>query len=172
MAGSVNKVILDLAAMYADGKSIPQISEATGMNRSRVRRELLQANTPLRTRKEALSIREGLGANAKGKTREFTSEWKRNIARSRAAWADKNAAGVSVKPSGYVEITRGENKGRSEHVLIMEKRLGRRLLPDEVVHHIDGDRSNNSENNLALMTRSGHSRHHRMIERIAKCRDQ
>lgn len=172
MAGSVNKIILDLPAMYADGKSIPQISDATGLNRSRVRTELLRAGAALRTRKEAISIREGLGVHAKGKTREFTPEWKANIAQSRKAWADENAAGVSLKPSGYIEITRGENKGRTEHVIIMERRLGRRLRPDEIVHHIDEDRSNNSENNLALMTRSGHARHHRMIERISKCQDQ
>lgn len=163
---------MSIAAMYEDGKSIPQIAETTGFNRSRVRRELLSAGVSLRSRKEALAIREGLGAHAKGRTREITPEWRDNIAKGRRAWGEANAAGVSHKASGYVEITTGPHKGRSVHVIAMETRLGRRLRADEVVHHIDGNPSNNHPDNLSLMTRAGHARHHRMIERISKCQAQ
>jgi hypothetical protein len=38
----------------------------------------------------------------------------------------------------------------AEHRLVMEKKLGRHLLPFEVVHHIDGDKENNSEDNLIV----------------------
>lgn len=162
----------DLPSMYASGYSIPQIAAATGLNRSHVRTALLRAGVALRSRKDALAIREGLGAHAKGKTREFTPEWRENISKARQAWAEENAAGLTHKACGYVEITRGPDKGRSQHVTNMERRLGRRIRADEVVHHIDGDRSNNDMDNLALMTRAGHTRHHRMIERITKCQDQ
>ena len=37
-----------------------------------------------------------------------------------------------------------------EHILIMEKILGRFLEEHEIVHHIDGDKRNNSEENLYL----------------------
>jgi hypothetical protein len=157
---SVNKVRAQLADMYARGQSIPQISGRTGINRSKVRSELLKAGVSLRSRKEALGIREGLGAHAIGVKRQFTPEWRANISRARKEWGEQNALGVSTKPSGYVEYTRGEHKGRSEHVVAMEKRLGRKLKPDEVVHHIDRDRANNSDDNLALVTRSGHARLH------------
>lgn len=164
--GASSKLREKLADMYKRGQSIPQISARTGINRSRVRGELLKAGVTLRTRQEALQIREGLGDHHRGKARVFTQEWKENIAKARKKWGEENALGVSLKPSGYLEITRGENKGRSVHVVLMEERLGRRLLPDEVVHHIDRDRSNNSIDNLALVTRSGHARLHRFEDRL------
>lgn len=112
-----------------------------------------------------------LGHHLKGVSRTFTPEHCENISKGRSEWAEVNALGTSVKPNGYVEYTMGDNKGRSVHVVKMEERIGRRILPDEIVHHIDKDRQNNDENNLALMTRSGHTRHHRREERLTKSKD-
>jgi len=39
-----------------------------------------------------------------------------------------------------------------EHRLVMEKHLGRYLEPHEHVHHIDGNRANNTLKNLELWT--------------------
>ena len=48
-----------------------------------------------------------------------------------------------------------------EHRLLFEERLGRFLIPrKELVHHIDGDRSNNSISNLKLTSPSEHPKGH------------
>ena len=49
-----------------------------------------------------------------------------------------------------------------EHRLIMEQFLGRKLNKKEVVHHKDGNKSNNNINNLEVMSLSDHSRMHQL----------
>jgi len=50
-----------------------------------------------------------------------------------------------------------------EHRLVMERSLGRELTDDEVVHHKDGNRSNNDIANLVLMSKSEHARGHKFV---------
>lgn len=53
-----------------------------------------------------------------------------------------------------------KRNGVHEHRLVAEKMLGRPLKPGEVVHHEDGDKRNNTPENLKVMTQSEHIREH------------
>jgi hypothetical protein len=46
------------------------------------------------------------------------------------------------------------------HRVLMENKLGRLLTSEEFVHHIDENKTNDSPDNLELMTRSAHAAHH------------
>ena len=71
--------------------------------------------------------------------------------------------GRKIRRDGYVlviapqnhpyPISNGKDSGTKyilEHRLVMEMHIGRYLDPNEVIHHIDGDPSNNSIDNLRL----------------------
>lgn len=60
---------------------------------------------------------------------------------------------------GYIEI-KTEDGFRRKNIHVMEKHLGRRLTPDEDVHHKDEDKTNNELSNLELMTHAEHTALH------------
>lgn len=62
---------------------------------------------------------------------------------------------------GYVINCENRNKKYLVHRRLMEEHIGRKLKPNEVVHHIDGNKLNNDLSNLKLMTRREHIEIHR-----------
>jgi len=67
---------------------------------------------------------------------------------------------------GYVRVrcpghpNAGRNGYVLEHRKVASEMLGRALLPHEEVHHVDGDKTNNSPENLAVVSRGKHQRLH------------
>lgn len=64
---------------------------------------------------------------------------------------------------GYIEIWDGK-KRILEHRYIMQEYIGRELKNDEIVHHIDGNKQNNSINNLKLLNK--HRKEHKLPENV------
>jgi hypothetical protein len=74
--------------------------------------------------------------------------------------------GIHITPKGYVSVLMPEHpfansSGRiNEERLVMEKYLGRYLLPNETVHHKNEIKNDNLISNLEIMGRVEHRQHH------------
>lgn len=78
--------------------------------------------------------------------------------------------------SGYIYIWIDDDY-IAEHTHVMQQHIGRKLTPDEVVHHKNRDRGDNRLENLELMTKRDHALEHtaerlaaRKLVRAKKCK--
>ncbi len=71
---------------------------------------------------------------------------------------------------GYLMIHAPENGRLNEyvgqHILVAEKRLGRKIVKGEHVHHLNGQKQDNRPENLVVLSRSRHRSLHRQLEAI------
>lgn len=84
--------------------------------------------------------------------------------------------GRYISSDGYIMVHIGGDKKevgwtsyRKEHTLIAEKFLKRALGKEEVVHHIDGVKTNNDSKNLWVTSSIAHRQAHNSLQEIGFC---
>jgi len=127
----------EVTELYKVGKSTLNIAQELNIKRGLVVGILRRAGISMRSPNESRLILKGYQSPA----------WK---------------GGRLKYANGYIYIYALDHPYRNkagyvfEHRLVVEKKLGRYLLPSETVHHINGIKDDNREENLKLVSRASH----------------
>lgn len=132
-------------------ESVARIIRKAGITREHGERVSMGLNKPeVRTKLSAIRAGKTLSEEAKEKLRSYTG--------------DKNAnwrAGLTKTSGGYLQFTaspaNGIHANRLVHQVIAEWTIGRKIKSGEHVHHIDGNKLNNSPENLQVLTAREHA---------------
>lgn len=116
--------------------------------------------------KNSLGKKNALGNKQSIKTKQILSE----MAKSRIGKKSNHWRGGRTQRRKYIQIQSPNHPYKDkkgyvfEHRLVIEKYIGRVLLPTEVVHHINGNPSDNRIENLMLFASNGeHLKYHSKI---------
>lgn len=104
--------------------------------------------------------------------KKLTPEHIENQRKTKMKTGSWKPIGHTFERQGYRMIKIAEGQGRAnyaaEHRYIIEKEIGRKLLPHEHIHHIDGNSLNNSISNLCVISKVDHT----LITKLLRCIDK
>lgn len=118
--------------LYEEGATLTEVAERFGIDRRTVSRRIRKSGGKIRSRSKRASGTKN-------------SQWRGGHRRTK---------------DGYVLIYVGVQKYVLEHRMVMERKLGRKLEPHEIVHHINEIRDDNRPENLKLVTTTSHRTEH------------
>jgi hypothetical protein len=143
-----------LVEMYEKGMSVGELEGVFEESHETIRKTLKRSGISLRSRSEAqiLALKKGTKTPPMlGRKKSECPAWK---------------GGKRIDGHGYVTVLLPEHPRAHkngyvyEHILVLEEKLGRSLLPGEDSHHIDEVKTNNHPDNLEVLSHGGHRRHH------------
>ena len=127
--------------LFESGSMISEIVKDVGTNRESVRKYLLQKYTP---RQKRAIVR----SNIRWLKGQDSPNWK---------------GGRETTKDGYVVLWLSRKEKILEHRRVMEEHLSRKLKRNEVIHHINGNNSDNRLDNLQLTTFAEEFKRHYIV---------
>lgn len=147
-------------------KSVLQVAKELGFNHKTIRSYLVKYGLRIKPISEVMTGKKPTEAVLLG--RKIAAE--KNMGRPPTNYK----GGIAKASEGYIKQKAVDHPSADmhgyvkQHRLVMEKHLGRHLLPTEVVHHINGIKDDNRIENLFLTTRSVHMKMHIRTEEWKK----
>lgn len=123
-------------------------------------------NNPFKGKKHSEQTKKIIGEKS---SKKFTDDFLEKNYRSKNKNNKKRSINGYVLIKNYTHPNRNSHNDILEHILVMSNAINRPLNKGEVVHHINGEKTDNRIENLYLCSsRKEHMKIHRSLNSLAK----